>query len=376
MARSCTFLIRLALCAPATMLCPRAQGWDLTLADLQQAAKQVERATAAFRVRCKGTEMHRDPEPMTLKIRYELLQDASGRVRCDVTRQLPWFRKEGSIINWHRCLSVWDGSRSTRLEATDRAGRPAALENFHSAVIASEATEAVQFQHPREYIDSYLLEPASALLAKEGTRIVGRVRRKLGEAIVIEAAQTQNDGYWTSRFHITPKLGFAVTYAAHLFRRSEADPWREYLIFEGMDYTQHANGVWLPRRVVTTRWNLWGDEPAYLAARKDLVLEWELDPAVDDSTFALRIPAGVTVRDKVNDKIYIQSADITDQMIADQVAAARRLAQEQGEKLASPGGARMLFAACAAVVLAGALIVYRIKRRRKATLLKAGQHEH
>ncbi len=71
------------------------------------------------------------------------------------------------------------------------------------------------------------------------------------------------------------------------------------------------------------------------------------------------------MHDRISGKRY-QVGEINDQVIADQVAAARRLAQEQGEQLTAPASARMLFAACAAIVAAGALFVYRIKRRLKA----------
>jgi hypothetical protein len=53
-------------------------------------------------------------------------------------------------------------------------------------------------------------------------------------------------------------------------------------------------------------------------------------------------------------------------MIADQVAAAKRLAQEAREEASGAGRARMLFAACVAVLIAAGLIIYRFKRRRRA----------
>lgn len=362
-------LAGLCLCGPVRAADPALP----TVDELQQALMQLERATAAFRVRCEGTEFDTFPgPPRTLKIRYELVQDASGKLRCDFTRQAPWFHKGNMIINWHRSLAVWDGTRAIRLDATDRAGRAAALQNFHTAIITNDANDCVPFTRPQDYIHSYPLGRASEVLVKEGTRTLGRERTKVGEAIVIETKEVHTDAsegeeaaYWGSRFHIVPELAFAVTYSALLYRRSPMEPWREYWIFEGMNYARHDNGVWLPRRIVLSMWDWTGDEPAHLTRRTDLTLDWEMDPTIDEETFTLKIPAGIMVHDKVQGKSYIH-ADVTDQMIADQVAAARRLAQEQGAASTRPGGARMLFAACVAVVVAAAIVVWRVKRRRKA----------
>jgi hypothetical protein len=241
------------------------------------------------------------------------------------------------------------------------------LARFTSATISGDARGAAELSpHPREIISVLVSgDSISAVLGKEGTHVVAVERHEVGEVYVVETAELESDGYWKTRLHIVPALGFAAPQRVFLFRRPGEQAWQEYNIFEGFDYIQKAEGVWLPRRIVATHWNVWGDEPPYIHSQANCKLEWDLTPAWDEQSFTLRIPAGVTVRDKVLDKVYIQ-AEATDQMIADQVAAAKRLAQEAGEEASGAGPARMIFAACVAVLIAAGLIIYRFKRRRRA----------
>ncbi len=256
--------------------------------------------------------------------------------------------------------TVWDGTVLTWLRT---------IQDHRTATITKEGNFVLQGS-PSEYLWWYFGEPLSAMMEKYKPVTLHDVANGV---TVIEFRCSERV---KMEYHVDRSKGFAVVY------RARYEPWGDDLSqwhrraeLKCGDLRELRPGLWLPHRIEERIFgDMYGTGNTLLRADVCSVT-WDLNPEFAATAFALEIPPGTLVDDQVTGKKY-RVARLTDQAIADQVAAARRLAQEQGEKLASPGGARMLFAACAAIVVAGAFIVYRIKRRLKAALLKAGQHEH
>ncbi|MCL6505305.1 MAG: hypothetical protein K6T86_21735 [Pirellulales bacterium] len=341
-----------------------AAGEEMSLTRLLEGLKAVEEHTRAFSVRCQGTHIMiyppENPQPISLRIRYEIMQDAAGRLRWDITQELPYFRKpQPPAINWHRYLGAWDGSRAVQLQGSNPQAQGDRITRFHSADIGADA-RLLPTEHPLEFVSLFCGQPLTSYLESNKARLAGREVHGGREVYVLETEISEGDGQWVSRFHVVPELAFAVPYRAYLSRPSPDRPWEEVHVWRGDRYKEHPNGIWLPE-YVEIGIDLRGD-----AFRHQLFLTWDTNPRVDDGAFVIEIPPGVMVNDRIKGEHYIHGV-VNDQMIADQVAQARRLAQEYGERPASGTSARMLFAACLALLVGAGFVAYRIKRRRRAS---------
>ncbi len=252
--------------------------------------------------------------------------------------------------------AVWDGTASRWLQTIDnRMG-----DGFKAGIITNNQ-RFVLLGYPSSYLWWYQGHALSAMMEKYAPATV----RPKGDGLIVIGFTC--DEQMKLEYHVDPSRGFAVVYRARYYRPNvDSKKWELVEELKCEELREVRAGLWLPHRV-EERWSgdLLGTGRSELLRADVCLVTWHLDPELDPTTFALEFPPDTLVDDQVTGKKY-RVARLTDQAIADQVAAARRLAQEQGEKLASPGGARMLFAACAAIVVAGAFIVYRIKRRLKA----------
>ncbi len=334
---------------------------DLSLADIVAGLEAAQNALPSLRLLGRTEEEHHlgfpKDKPARISVTRELVlerpQDPLGRLLCALEFVEP---ASQAHCSWR---AVWDGRvlRQSEILTGNQGGVSL------RGLVGAYPEHADKGPPKRELLWWYGRESVAELISKHGGRIV----RWEGEdadrfAVIVTEASKIPEKF---EFHVAPNKGFTVIYRAQL-ERWEMPSEGEWSVSHECTTSAHIEvqpGLWLPQEAVDTLWGVLY-ERRHVLWRLRHTLAWELSPRVPEDAFHLEFKPGTLVVDQVNGKEY-KVAQVTDQMIADQVAAARRLAQEEGKKSTAPGGARMLFAACAALGVAGAFIVYRIKRRRK-----------
>jgi hypothetical protein len=255
---------------------------------------------------------------------------------------------------------VWDGNVFRRFQwiKEDSQGQPS---DFKVGWISHDFG-GIMMDSPAEYLWwSMGTSLSSALVSWKVLAI-----REVGPAPRTVVIELQPNDETKTEYQVAPAMGYAMVYRATYARAAEgARDWARIEEVRCGDFREVRAGLWLPHQVEERfEADLLGKGVELLKSHT-ASLVWELDPELDATMFTLDFPSGTLVDDRITGKKY-RVAHVTDQMIADQVAAAKRLAQEAGEEASGAGPARMLFAACVAVLIAAGLIIYRFKRRRRA----------
>ena len=356
----------LALCANPCGLVA-GDGAQMPVGDIVAGIRAAADAMPPVRVRLKveewlETQAGARPIGRTSEYVYERIADPAARMGGTHEYVDPWSKVR------HKERFAWVSGELRHLDASRGQGGTV----VHRGSIAADGSLALRGAPLSHFLWWYHRVSVADFIEQDGGGIVEWAGDGPDNRAVIRTRPCGKDQRWLYEFHVMPDKGFAIPYRAERVRRDAAGAEGWVLARETIteDFTELQQGVWLPRKAVDTAWQVFYEgadaaKPPTLLWRYEYEFSWEANPPLDDAFFEVEFPPGTRVNDSVAGRRYTL-ARVTDQMMADQVAAAKRLAQEAGEEASGAGRARMLFAACVAVLIAAGLIIYRFKRRRRA----------
>lgn len=289
-----------------------------------KAIADVRESLQSFRVECRMTQVRRIPDTeqdVRQSVKATFWTDASSRVRCE--SQFEQTGQGAGSPSGRMEVAVFDGQSVRRMAGGAK---------FEEAVAEPHVAAAYpQGLNPREFISDLEYQPLADLLASRGTPTVSEATWQDRKVVVLEMPAVENVGReWSGRVLLDPERGFSVVKTASVVRYPD-DPdhpeWVEFVRREVVEQEHDASGLWLPRRArfvecfVPAEFN---PEPVPMRSAEIVFENWEVNPELPDDLFTLTYQPGVRVNDRVTGQDFV-AYPVTDQMVADQVAAAKQI---------------------------------------------------
>ena len=330
---------------------PPASGEETKLGELIQALEAAESAVRTVSVR--RVIQYRPELPAKLRL-------SDGSIEQDIHVKnigdllAPWAVSSRYIDAQSKShvvvRAVWDGAVFRKLYSTKRNARGERMESS-DGLISHEYIAGTLLGWPGDYLWWYMGESLSSALKSYKVLAVRDIGPPPGTVVI----ELQPHDELKMEYHVAPAMGYAVVYRARYSRvAGKRSDWQRVQELRCSDFRELRAGLWLPQHVEESMWLDFSGQGNEVAKAEVASLAWELDSELDAATFSsLEFPSGTLVDDRIRGQVY-RMTNVNDQMIADQVAAAKRLAQEAREEASGAGRARMLFAACVAVLIAAA----------------------
>ncbi|GEM_PF-5512684 len=134
----------------------------------------------------------------------------------------------------------------------------------------------------------------------------GRMEYQL--AISITSAEMNIADYL---IYFAPQWGYAVTaFESKSLTPPNADfdQWGAGYVYCGEDFREVSPGIWMPFRIVRERYEYGHDAPPWRETWETVVLDLEVNGAMEDSVFSFIVPPGVLVVDGMDPMTHQHSA--------------------------------------------------------------------
>lgn len=245
-----------------------------------------------------------------------------GRIRC-------LSRGESVVVGvkgpagTYRAISVFDGDSVKLMQGG---------KHYISGIVSQKASSVRWKFDPRLAVTTFFRRTVSDLLDRGDGKITDETTLDGIPVLVMETTAVKKDVERRYRFHVAPSLNFAVVRRAIEAKLLEHDKWLEYKTVQCADYNETTSGIWLPASVIERDYIVEEHhfiedvEPPLSSELQMKMVDWVVNPKVNDGLFDLEFSAGVRITDRVADKAY-QVAGINAAILEKQAKDARTIVQ-------------------------------------------------